>query len=254
MFLLLSCSDSEESIPQQTAVPQEFLLVDTVRQTTYYSSTDYETSVTNFTYENERLTGTLTTNGPNVYGAEYSYENGKISAVQYTQNGASDGLTTFVYNGNQLNYTLSGENQDERTNYTFSNGHLATVKTYYPDGPDASLLQSSSYVYTNGNMTEELRQTYFFSNETSRFVYSYDNKNNPFSGLDATLKLVLSNEGFNGLSAANPVLREVYNPSDETTPQAYHYEMEYNDAQYPVLIKRYSSNNVLISETQITYQ
>lgn len=256
-FTVFSCTDNDdkiaEIIPEQPS-EESFLLVKKVTQTTYSGSMDSETSITNFFYEGNQLTETQTIAGVNVYGSAFHYDGDKVTSVNYTQNGSADGLTTFVYNGDELLYTLSGETQDERTDYTFSNGNVATAKVYYPAGPNEELLQSSAYLYENGNVAEETHSTFWFGSEASKFVYTYDGKNSPFKGMNKYLRLVMGNEGFDGLSASNPITKTVYNPVDETTPAVFYYTLEYNEKHYATSIKRYDGNDTLISETAIEYQ
>lgn len=256
VFSVFSCTDNDDKIddilPTQPT-EETVLLVKKVTQTTHFGSSS-ETSVTNYTYEGGQLSETQTIAGANTYGSVFHYDGDKVTSVDYTQNGSADGLTTFAYNGDELLYTLSGETQDERTDYTFLNGHVATAKVYYPVGPDEELLQSVSYLYENGNVAEELRSTFWFGADATKSVYTYDDKNSPFKGMNKYLRIVIGNEGFDGLSANNPLTKTAYNPVGEATPDVFHYTIEHNAQNYATLIKRYDSNDVLISETAIEYQ
>lgn len=254
-FSFFSCSEDDhkntlinEPQPEET---ETGLMVKKITQTTHFGGMGDEVSVTDFTYNDNQLTSTQTLAGGNVYGSEFHYDGFKVISVDYTRNGSADGLTTFYYNGEALNYTLSGESQEERTNYNFSNGNLSNI-TVYIDGTAPVLLQSSNFTYSNGNVAQEMRTSPSFG--TSKLVYTYDGKNSPFKGMNKYLKLVMSNEGFDGLSASNPLTKKAYYPIDDTTPQEYYYILEYNEQNYPTLIKRYNSeSDFLISETAIEY-
>lgn len=257
VFSVFSCTDNDDKIedllPVDQPTEENILLVRKVTQTTYFGASA-ETSVTDYTYQDGQLSQTQTITGTSVYGAVFHYDGEKVASVEYTQNGSADGLTTFVYDGDNLLYTLSGETQDERTDYTFSNGHLATAKTYYPVGPDEELLQSVAYLYENGNVAEELRSTFWFGADATKLAYTYDDKNSPFKSMNKYLRIVMGNEGFDGLSANNPLTKTTYNPVGEVTPEVFHYTIEHNAQNYATLIKRYDSSDVLISETAIEYQ
>jgi hypothetical protein len=253
---LISCSeDDTQDITVVQPPVENFPLVKTVIQTTNYGSSGSETSVTEFVYdEDDNLTALQTAATGNEYLSEFHYDGNKVTGVDYFENGNADGQTTYVYNGDVLQHTLSGTDDVERTDYTYTNAQVATIKTYYPDGPDAELLQSKAFTYANGNVTQELRQDYFFGISTFQTAYTYDNGNSPFRGLNPYLRLTIGMEGFDGLSINNPITKQSTNMANNAVSE-YHYEIVYNADDFPTSIKRIlTESDFIISETVITYQ
>ena len=253
---LTACSDDDTQEINVTQPPVENSpLVQTVTQTTNYGSMESETSVMGFFYDDDsKLIRLETSYMGDEYRSEFEYDGNKVAGVDYFENGIADGHTTYVYNGDILQHTLSGTDAIERTTYTYSNGHVSTIKTYYPDGPDAELLQARTLTYANGNVSEELRQDYFFGTSTYKSIYTYGSGNNPLRGLNPYLRLTMSMEGFDGLSVNNPITKQSVNMATNTVNGQYHYEIVYNTANFPTQVKRIDSlSGFVISETIIEY-
>lgn len=262
LFLLFgstiaSCSDDrDESATAGPIVPpsETVQMVKKITQTTHYGGMGDEVSVTDFSYVGNQLTNTQTVAGVNVYGSTFHYDGDKVTSVDYMQNGSADGMTTFHYDGDLLSYTLSGESQNERTNYTFLDGLMLTRMTYYPTGPDQELIEKSMFDYFDDNLIQETNETYYAGGQSTRSVFTNDDNKNPFRGMNKYLRLVMENEGFNGISGSNPLTKKVFLFGENTPQRAYYYQMEYTEFDQPTSIKRYDSqSNFLISETVIEY-
>jgi len=256
LFSLFSCSDDSQDVAETIQTPAEnFPVIKKVTQFTDYGGSGSDTSVTDFIYNGSQLISAHTVSGPQTYDSQFHYDGEKVTSVDYFENGVADGFTTLTYNGDLLTSTLSGSDQSEQTIYTYNNGNVATVKSYYPVGPNSQLQQSNTYTYTNGNVTQRLLENYVFSTSTYKNVYTYDSKNNPMRGMNKYLRLTLGNEGFDGLSINNPISWQDINPDTNTVSAEYYYEIIYNDADFPMEIKRFTaSSDFLISETHIEYQ
>jgi uncharacterized protein YkuJ len=191
------------------------------------------------------------------YKSEFEYNGDKITKVNYFEDEIADGFTTFHYNGDFLSYTLSGNNQNEKTEYSYVGGVLSAEKTGYFDEGKYIVQRELAYTFDiSKNITEMTNKSSMFGPETiSKDKYLYDNKNNPMKFMNKYYRLVFELEGFDGKTVNNVTSRESYYPVTNDVPSYYNYAITYNSDDYPIEIKKISkqSNNV-ISKTLIEYQ
>lgn len=246
VMLLASCS-SDDSVSENVG---PVFVMKSVTETIYYGG-ESEVSTTNFIYENNILTGL--TNG-NIE-ADFIYDGEKILRVDYFNNGSLVTKTSIFYNGSQMDYTLSGINQDERTEYTYSNGKLASLKSGHIENGELVVLSTENYIFDADSNISTLNSIIDFGNEifSSRREFTYDAKNNPMKFMNKYYRLVYSNEGFRGVNSNNAITQNAFSPSTSANPTILSYEITYNDADFPVEIKKKDANNNLISTTVIEY-
>ncbi|PWB25333.1 hypothetical protein, partial [Flavobacterium sp. HTF] len=180
-----------------------------------------------------------------------------ISKINYSKNGTASGFTTFNYTGNLLSSTLSGENQDEKTEYFYNNGILVSeISGYFNNG---SYIVQNEIEYNFDqvkNITEKINKSSTSGSQTiSKNKYFYDDKNHPMKFMNKYYRLTFSIEGFDGKATNNVVSRESYYPISAEVPTYFVYQIVYNDDKFPIEIKKIAKqNNVLISKTIIEYQ
>lgn len=251
-FFTACSSDSNDSIPDVNPETKP-ILIKKITETLYYSGTS-DTDVTDFTYENSVLKS-ITYNS--TYKTELVYDGDKVMKANYFKNGIADGFTTFYYNGDLLNYTLSGKNQDEKTEYFYTNSILASKKSGYFNGLNYIVQQNSVYSFNSAkNITQSIDTRSFYGPEiTSKQIYSYDTKNHPMKYMNKYYRLVYQGEGFDGLNTNNIISRGTYSPITNTVPTYGYNEIVYDSNNFPIEIKEFSaSDNTLISKTTIEYQ
>ncbi len=249
IVLFASCSNDNSN--NNNAPTPSTILIKKITETVYYSGQS-ETNISDFVYENNVLKSILQDNKK----AEFVYNGNKIIKLNFFTNGTATGFTTFYYNGDLLNYVLSG-NQDEKTEYSYTNGVLASEKSGYLNGANFIVLENSVYSFNaNKNITQSIKTSTVSGPEIiSKEIYSYDNKNHPMKNMNKYYRQVFNIEGFNGLSANNVVSRESYYPISNTIPNNFNYEIVYNTDNFPIEIKKFlTSSNTLISKTIIEYQ
>lgn len=249
--LLMSCSNDDGG--KDNTSNEKSILIKKITETVYYSG-ESDTSIMDFVYENDVLKS-VTTNTR--YRSEFEYSGDKIIKVNYFTNDAASGFTTFYYNGDFLSYTLSGVNQDEKTEYFYINGILSAEKSgYFDEGKYISQKELSYTFDTSKNITELRSKSSLFGSETiSKSKYFYDDKNNPMKFMNKYYRLVFDLEGFDGRTVNNVTSREYYYPVTNEVPAYSNFEIIYNNDNFPIEIKKISkeSNNV-ISKTVIEYQ
>ncbi|MEO7976108.1 hypothetical protein [Flavobacterium sp.] len=97
----------------------------------------------NFIYENEVLKSVIT----NIrYKTEFVYDGEKISKMNYFRDEVPSGSAIFHYNGDLLSYIFSEGNPDEKTEYSYVNGILASEKNGYIDG-DKYIIQRELSIF-----------------------------------------------------------------------------------------------------------
>jgi len=250
VMLFTACSNDDGN--DNTTSKETPILIKKITETVYYSGTS-ETTTADFEYENNVLVRILSGNRK----GEFVYDDEKITKINNFKDGILDGYSSYYYEGDLLRYVLTGENQDEKTEFLYENGVLLSEKSGYLAGSDFVVLDKKSYVFNESkNMTQSIEISSFFGPETtSKEIYSYDNKNNPMKYMNKYYRIMFGIEGFDGKTANNVISRESYYPVTTENPNYYDYEMVYNSDNFPTEIKKIARlNKTLISKTSIEYQ
>lgn len=246
----ISCSNDDGG---KDTSNEKSILIKKITETVYYSD-ESDTNIFDFVYEKDALKSIITNNR---YKSDFEYNGDKINKVNYFEDNIASGFTTFYYNGDFLSYTLSGENQDQKTEYFYANGALATERSGYFDEGKYIIQNESSFTFdVSKNITEIKNKSSLFGSETiSKSKYFYDNKNNPMKFMNKYYRLVFDLEGFDGKTENNVTSREYYYPLEEGSPVYYNFEIIYNNDNFPIEIKKISKeSNSVISKTVIEYQ
>jgi hypothetical protein len=249
-IFVVSCSssDSEENV---TLVP-----TNTVKKTieTIYISGTPEQSVINFNYENGILKY-LTTNSN--YNGEFVYSGGKIVKYNLYENNVLSYTNDMSYDGNFLSEIV---NNESLTSFEYQDGKLKTMKYFIGSGVNYSLSKQDDYTYLNNNIYSNSSSNNFGGTiYESKSGFTYDNKNNVFKNMNPYLKYMLSFESIDLLSQNNILEKYVYDsPSSTDFHQSHQYQITYNSANYPIKVKKYSTDvdgNIisLISELVVEY-
>lgn len=249
--IFASCSNDDEN--KDTTPETKSIQIKKITETVYYSG-ESDTNILNFVYEKNVLKSVITDTR---YKSEFEYDGDKITKVNYFEDEIAVGFTTFHYNGDFLSHTLSDNNQNEKTEYSYVSGVLSAEKSgYFNEG---KYIVQRQLIYTfdmSKNITEITDKSSLFGPETiSKDKYFYDNKNNPMKFMNKYYRLVFELEGFDGKTVNNVTSRENYYPVTNNVPKYYSYEITYNSDDYPIEIKKIAKeSNYVISKTLIEYQ
>ena len=253
LYITIFSSCSNDDGGKDNTSNEKSILIKKITETVYYSD-DSETSIMDFVYENKILKS-VTTNTR--YKTEFLYDGEKISKMNYFRDEVPSGSAVFHYNGDFLSYISSEGDPDEKTEFSYVNGILASEKYGYIDGEKYIIQRELSISSDNAkNITQIINNSSLTGSETiSKDNYFYDNKNNPMKFMNKYYRIVFISEGFGGQTANNVVSRESYYPATNEVPKYYISEIIYNNDNFPIEIKKISkeSNNV-ISKTVIEYQ
>lgn len=249
-LLLISCSNDNEA--KDTIPEEKTILIKKITETIYYSGSS-DTKEMNFVYDKNVLKSI--TSG--VRKSDFEYNGDKITKVSSFNNGTAVGYTTFNYTNNLLTSTLSGEKQDEKTEYFYNNGILASEKSSYFNNGNYIVQSEASFVFdSNENITQTTAKSLMYGPERiSKNKYFYDSKNHPMKFMNKYYRLVFVMEGFDGKAKNNVTSEEYYYPVTTETPAYLTFDITYNDDNFPIEIKKISKeSNTLISKTTIGYQ
>ncbi len=253
LYITMFSSCSNDDGGKDTTSNEKSILIKKITETVYYSDQS-DMTIYDFVYEKNVLKSLITNTR---YKSEFEYNGDKITKINYFEDEIASVSTTFHYNGDFLSHTLSGDNQDEKTEYFYVDGILTSEKSGYFDEGKYIVQRELMYTFDiSKNITEITNKSAVFGPETiSKDKYFYDNKNNPMKFMNKYYRLVFELEGFDGKTVNNVTSREYYYPVSNDVPSYYNYEIIYNSDDYPIEIKKISkqSNNV-ISKTLIEYQ
>lgn len=244
---LISCSSEDAG----SDISGNGILIKKITESIYYGG-QVETSAVEFSYANNLLTkvtrGTLK--------SEFIYDGDKIIRIEIFNNNTLMRQTTFSYDGNLLDYTLAGENADEKTQFYYTNGVLSKSESGYISDNGFVVLDTEEYVFdSSGNVSQIISHRDLGSSvSTSKIKYTYDSKNNPMKFLNKYYKMLITLEGFRGINQNNALTKEMYTPVGTTTPSTQTFEIIYNEKDFPTEIKKFSPDHSLISVTAIEYQ
>lgn len=259
VFLAASCTSDETDIqtgnrPDISDATAPSLQVKKITQVTYYGSSDNDTDVTDFIYSRNRLIGLHSQyDTGETYDSEILYDGIKIIQINQSHNGVVNNPIFITYTDDKITSSTSNV-ATNRTDFTYNNGFLRTIKGYMITSGVDQLTNREDYTYQFGNVTGLIKTDYYFSSPPSHIMYTYDNRNSPLKGMNKYFRLIYSNEGFDGLSLNNPLTRAYYSEGSQQNITTQHYIIEYNNNNYPTNIKRLSVNNSLISDTTIEYR
>lgn len=248
-LIVLSTSISCSSDDGGNENPANVVLI---KKITEVSVADETETTIHFFYQNNVLVSITQEN----YRTEFTYNGNKVTLMKHFNNNVQTGQTIFSYNGDLLDYTLSGEDADEKIQYYYTNGILSKAESGYIGNNNEFVVLQTEEVSFNGSNISEVN-TYGNNggfNYSYRSKYSYDNKNCPAKFMNKHLRFLISTAGFMGINQNNYLTKETFSPSDSTTPFAQTFEIAYDENDFPTEIKEFSTNNTLRSITKIEYQ
>lgn len=242
-FFISCTSDSDTSTPS--------VLIKKVTETIYYGGGS-ETNISDFEYQNNSLKRITT--GTNY--AEFIYSGNKITMSKSYQNNILDKTNTYTYTGDLLTSVISDGDYPAKTEFTYSNQKLSAIVYKYLAGGNWITNRSEAIQFnTDLNVSQNIIWMDWGSGAMEyKELYTYDNGNNPMRDMNPYLRLYFKGEGFDGKSVNNVVSRQSFSPPTSTDSEDYDYVTTYNGTNFPVEIKKYTSNGFLISKTVIEYQ
>ena len=240
--MTLSCSSDDAG----TENPENVVLIKKVTETLIADEIE---TVSEFSYQNNRLESITDGNRK----TEFIYSGDKVTIAKIYNNNVVVGQTTLAYNGNLLDYTLTGQNSDEKTQYYYSDGNLSKIESgYLNSNNEFVVLQTEQIIFNGSNITESHFNGNFGGVPFSyKYKFTYDTKNAPTKFMNKYLRLVLNTAGFRGINENNNLTKQDLSSADNSTNT---FEIIYNENDYPIEIKQFNADNVLRTITKFEYQ
>lgn len=204
--------------------------------------------VFNFNYEGDILRsvsiGTILFN--------FIYEGNKIIKSEYYVNSVLSNSSIINYDADKLKSITSDAN-NSKTEYTYEQNDLKEQISYFKNEQNEwSFREKNVFTYRNGNTIE----TKTLSSISNRIIYSYDTKNHPMDNMNPYLRFLLPIRGIYLHNRNNVVEYELYYTEESPIPfRTNHYEITYNENNYPVKIEEFYDSDTTspITITSIEY-
>ena len=198
VFLFSACSNDNDETP--VGSPQNSIKKFTEKS--YYNGTVNSDRVYLFNYENSELKYILDGNKK----IEIVYNGAKVSKIIYFTDNEITSENLFLYEGNLLK-TVIRDNNEDKTDYTYSNGKLSGSASFSDFGNGWSPTVAYSYSYdTNNNITTTITTSNFGSTSTNKSSYTFDSKNNPFKSMNPYLRQFVGSAGLDVKSINNGIM------------------------------------------------
>ncbi|MFZ4929679.1 hypothetical protein [Chryseobacterium sp. Mn2064] len=250
-FNSCSSSNDDNEIANNPSVPKVLLSKITI---VYYDNpAQPQTSIQTLEYNNQgELIKTSSVSGT----AQFEYSNGKPSKTTYYKpDGTLDYYSSYTYNGDLLTTVkaIYTSNPDYNRTITYS---------YNTDGQviSSSLCQSPSctnpivdtYTYSGNNISSETSEG-GGSSYSTKIVYSYDDKLNPYSNINKHLKIMMG--GAYAVSKNNYLTEKISYKSNGVwiQNQTRTSTIQYNSSGLPVQVVSKEANGDLSAQYNYEY-
>lgn len=246
-----SCSSNDDNDGTNTPSEPKTLL-SKVTIVYYDNPAQPQTSIQTLEYNNQgELIKTLSASG----SSKFEYNNGKpTKTTYYKPDGTLDYYSVFNYNGDQLInvkaiYTNPNNNRTITFNYNTSG---QVISSSLCQSPDCSNPIVDTYVYNGNNISSETSETTGFSFST-RIVYSYDDKLNPYTNINKYLKLMMG--GAYVISKNNYLTEKISSKNNGVWEQIQSRTstIQYNSAGFPVQVVSKEANGSLSAQYNYEY-
>ena len=219
---------------------------------TKYTNGTVDSFSSDFNYEN----GVLKSITDATQKLELFYNGTKISNTTLYTNNVVSVTYSLSYNGDLLESMTNTTDNYERTFYSYTNGILMSEKNQSLINTNWQTVTTHNYEFSIGNISTQYEMTAdpFNYNIISKSTYDYDTKLNPMNYMNPALRYIIGLESCNFRNLNNEINEYTYSSSTSTTPILnFTYQINYNSQNLPIIIKKYTSNNILVSEATFEY-
>lgn len=222
--------------------------------TVYYDNpANPDTTVATLSYNSQgQLIKTISEGRASVF--EYDSAGKPSKTTYFREDGTLDYYSDYIYNGDQLTTikAIYANPYNNRTiTYTYNtNGQV--ISTSLCQSPTCSDPIVDTYVYNGNNISSEI-STGGGSGSSTKIVYSYDDKQNPYTNLNKYLKFTMA--GAHLISKNNYLNEKI---SHKTTGnwiegQNRTSTIQYNSSGFPVQVISKEANGNLSAQYNYEY-
>lgn len=169
-----------------------------------------------------------------------TYSGNKITKLSMNMDGEGTISNTYTYDGDRLIKEVSAWEGYGSTTYLYTWENDNKVRRSPEDQPN----YYEDFYFENGNLVKVVD---YFGGSIWKTEATFDNKNNPFSGIEGFQFLV--DENMFSQSRNNPLQEKLY--ADDTLVETTTYEYDYNSAGYPIVVRENDDEG--LTTTTITY-
>lgn len=250
-LFLCSCSKDESEMSQSASTSNT---IKRITENVYNSggnpSGTMTTDVYNFNYNGNVLNSISNNTGNEM---QFLMESDKIVKTKTKITNTADVINNITYNGANIS-SIIGENQNEKTEFTHSNNVLTAIKYFFKSSDGNWTLFQTQNLGFNAQQNIIRRTLTMPSIGSFTTTLDYDSSNHPFKNMNKYLKYLLIFETFETFGNNNNTKRySVSQGVPAISEQTHNIVYIYNDANYPIAIKKYLISGSLISECFIEY-
>lgn len=247
-----SCSGDDDSTPNNPEAQKFLSKVTTVN---YANPSNPNTSVVTFDYSSKKQLIKVSSQGRTT---SFEYDTtGKLSKTNYyNTDGTITYYTTYTYNGDQLTTAKAiypNPNANTTMDYTYNNGKVTATSLCFSS--NCTIPSTSSYTYTSDNISTEISfSDHIGGQSTIKRELSYDNKTNPYSLINNSLRMSIASTQF--LSQNNYTSEKISRKDSEgnwVQIQNITYEIQYNSSQLPSKVIGKEANGKTLIEYNYEY-
>ncbi|KAB1230731.1 hypothetical protein [Chryseobacterium viscerum] len=247
-----SCSSNDDN--DGTNTPSEPKVLLSKITTVYYDNpAQPQTSIQTLEYNSQgELIKTLSASGT----SKFEYSNGKpVKTTYYKPDGTVDYYSSYTYNGDLLTtvkaiYTTNPDyNRTITYNYN-TNGQV--ISSSLCQSPDCSNPIVDTYVYNGNNISSETSEG-GGSSYSTKIVYSYDDKLNPYTNINKYLKIMMG--GAYAVSKNNYLTEKISFKNNGTWEQnqTRTSTIQYNSSGLPAQVISKEANGSLSAQYNYEY-
>ncbi|SMO76100.1 hypothetical protein SAMN06265171_106181 [Chryseobacterium rhizoplanae] len=247
-----SCSSNDDN--DGTNTPSEpKVLLSKVTIVYYDNPAQPQTSIQTLEYNNQgELIKTLSSSG----SSEFEYSNGKpTKTTYYRPDGTVDYYSAYTYNGDLLTTVkaIYTSNPDYNRTITYNyntNGQM--ISSSLCQSPACSNPIVDTFTYDGNNISSETSEG-GGSSYSTKIVYSYDDKLNPYININKYLKIMMG--GAYAASKNNYLTEKISFKSNGvwTQNQTRTSTIQYNSAGFPVQVVSKEANGSLSAQYNYEY-
>lgn len=209
------------------------------------SSTDADGSLEgNFEYDGNKLRKAVYTGVSDEENIQMTltatYSGNKITKLSINMSDEGAISNTYTYDGDRLIKEVNTWEGYGSTTYLYTWESDDKVRRSPEDQPN----YYEDFYFENGNLVKVVD---YFGGGVWKVETTYDDKHNPFSGIEGFQYLV--DENMFSQSRNNPLKENLY--VDDALVETTTYEYDYNSAGYPIVVRESDDEGVVT--TNITY-
>jgi len=240
---------------------------DPAKKTCYVNKMDYGDNYSVLSYNSEhqviKVENFDSLGTPDGSNSQFTYVNGKMETMENWDSGVLDSKIIYHYatTGKPDSAYMWGDegNGFEKLGtyvLTFTGDDLTKTEMVVEYLGQSITVEKTEYTYTNGNIATmskyEFDITSLSLNLISTSTFEYDNKKSPYRGIGLDYFFIADDAGF--MSTNNPTKETIKDKSGSVSQdESMNYSYEYNSDDYPTKVTETAFDNNYTETTLLSY-